>query len=174
MVSPLRQRNALTIVAEHVQNLDGVLGNTNNFVAPVDDVAFFSDEHVFALGQEYAFSAAGRSGESVKRQVDWRRGLRWRRTLRDGLLVQHWSLDDMRWLDEHSEYVPAGSFVFGVFTLFQQIKTEAGIHGAQSGVLPGPRFCSHGVSRCRRGTKSGVSRARSCRSSCARRHAAEK
>src|SRR5882757_6054901 len=74
---PLRQRNALAVVVQHVFDVHGGGRNPQNTVSPVDDVAFGGDEDVLTRRQEDLLRLSCLARKTKKLQVDGRR--RWYR-----------------------------------------------------------------------------------------------
>src|SRR5437762_12593025 len=108
--SPLRQRDALPVVAKNVQYFHGVLRNANHFVPPVHAVAFFRNKDIFSLRQEDPLRLTRRSCEPIKLQIDrWRRRW-WRRpSIGDLVLIGDWRLNDWRNLHKHPKNVSSSA-----------------------------------------------------------------
>src|SRR5579864_3582124 len=119
LFSPLRQRNALAVVAEHIQYLDRVWRDSDHLVTAVHNVAFFSDENVLVLGQKDSFGSPLWCGETVKLQVDRRRRSgRGRRSLRRVSLRGDRRRDGLRNLYEHLENISSRPLILRIFTRF--------------------------------------------------------
>jgi hypothetical protein len=56
----LVERNALPVVAEHVEYFNRCPGDSDDFIPAVYDVAFSRDEDVFSLRKENSFGSARR------------------------------------------------------------------------------------------------------------------
>src|SRR6185437_7350347 len=109
---PLGQRNALAVVAKHVENIHRVRGNLHYLIPAVYDIAFFGDKNVFVVSQENALCASRRRRKAVKLQLNRRRrrghvGLRLR-----GLLLSIGSNGDLwlRYVNKHPEDIPSIAF----------------------------------------------------------------
>src|SRR5215469_4656493 len=139
MGSALRQRNALAVVAEHVQYLDRIGGDTHNLISPVDNVSLFGDENVLILGQEHTLGASHRSCETIKHQIDGRRRRRNVLLGNRGLLGYYRRHRFGRRFHEYPKYIPSRSRVLRILARFQQIQAKRGVKRCLLGILLGFR-----------------------------------
>src|SRR5436305_12281883 len=74
--------DGLAVVIEDVLNLNRIVGDVDDAIAPIHNLAFASEKDVVTRQEEDLLGLAGLAGKAIKLQVD---GRRWRRRWRTGV-----------------------------------------------------------------------------------------
>ena len=130
----LRQRNALAVVAQHVEDLHPIRGNPDYFIPSIHDVALCRNKNVFILNEKNSFRSIRPAGcKSIKFEIARRRRWWWRRSVvSHDLVVQNWTLHHLWWrLHKHPKNIPPRAFVFRFFALATHRNHLRGRQGAR-------------------------------------------
>src|ERR1700722_8187764 len=122
---PLRQRDTLPIVIQHIFHFHRYRSDVQNLVAAIDNVAFAGDENIFSLRQKNLFRLARLVGKAEKLKID---GWRWWRSLRNYYRSRDMHRDyRLRNIYLRPEDVSARTLILGVLAGFEPVIAQSRI-----------------------------------------------